>query len=195
MNRSFAVTYDYLCPFARNANETIVDALAGGAAFDVSFVPFSLAQSHATDGDPAQWDLEVDEVGPGVLALLWSVAVRDNHPTFFLDFHIGLFSARHDDGRDINDGDSIASVAADAGLPSGEVATIVASGLPAETLAREQTAAVDDHGVFGVPTFIEGDEAVFVRFMARHDTADLDRVLDMLSWTNLNEFKRTTIDR
>ena len=28
MTRSFAITYDYLCPFARIANEAIVDALA-----------------------------------------------------------------------------------------------------------------------------------------------------------------------
>ena len=27
------------------------------------------------------------------------------------------------------------------------------------------------------------------------DTADLQRVLDMATWTNLNEFKRTTIPR
>ena len=56
-------------------------------------------------------------------------------------------------------------------------------------------AAEEDHDVFGVPTFISGGDAVFVRFMERHNRTDLYRVLDMLSWTNLNEFKRTTIDR
>ena len=56
-------------------------------------------------------------------------------------------------------------------------------------------AAEEDHDVFGVPTFISGSDAVFVRFMERHNRTDLYRVLDMLSWTNLNEFKRTTIDR
>jgi hypothetical protein len=36
---------------------------------------------------------------------------------------------------------------------------------------------------------------VFVRFMERHRRDDLERVVDMLGWANLNEFKRTRIPR
>ncbi len=49
--------------------------------------------------------------------------------------------------------------------------------------------------MFGVPTFITDDEAVFVRFMERHKLEDLDAVIDMLGWSNVNEFKRTTVPR
>jgi len=49
--------------------------------------------------------------------------------------------------------------------------------------------------VWGVPTYIEGDEAVFVRFMERGRVDDLERTLDMLQWSRLNEFKRTRIAR
>ena len=49
--------------------------------------------------------------------------------------------------------------------------------------------------VFGVPTFIEGEEAVFVRLMERHGPSDVEKVLDMLDWSRLNEFKRTRIPR
>jgi hypothetical protein len=42
---------------------------------------------------------------------------------------------------------------------------------------------------------MQGDDAVFVRFMDRHEVSDLEKVLEMLSWENLNEFKRTAIDR
>lgn len=195
MPRSFAVTYDYLCPFARIANEMIADALSEGASFDVSFVPFSLMESHAIDGDTPQWDLPIDRLGTGVLALLWSIAVREEFAESFLDFHVALFSARHDDGADINDPVVLDSVADAVGVDPEEIRAIVASGLPGKLLAAEHMRAVEDHGVFGVPTFIDGDEAVFVRFMERHNRPDLDRVLDMLIWTNLNEFKRTTIDR
>ena len=46
-----------------------------------------------------------------------------------------------------------------------------------------------------MPTFIEGDEAVFVRFMERGRVDDLERMLDLLQWSRLNEFKRTRIPR
>jgi hypothetical protein len=49
--------------------------------------------------------------------------------------------------------------------------------------------------VFGVPTFLVDDHATFVRFMSRGDVDDLSRTLDLLAWTNLNEFKRTVIPR
>ena len=33
--KSFAVTWDYRCPFARNAHEHLAAALAGGADWEV----------------------------------------------------------------------------------------------------------------------------------------------------------------
>lgn len=193
MDHSFAITYDYLCPFARNANEAIVEALSQGVALDVTFTAFSLKESHAEDGDVAQWHLPTDQLGAGVLALLWSIAVRDNYPNSFLDFHIALFAARHDNGEDISDPSVIESVASRVHLDTSELRGLVESGVPAKVLASEHSKAVEDHDVFGVPTLIQGTEAVFVRFMERRNPEDLYRVLEMLSWTNLNEFKRTSV--
>jgi hypothetical protein len=64
-----------------------------------------------------------------------------------------------------------------------------------KTLEAEHSDAVDRHRVFGVPTFIEGDEAVFIRFMERGRVDDLERALDLVEWTRLNEFKRTQVPR
>ena len=69
------------------------------------------------------------------------------------------------------------------------------SGRPLKTLIAEHTEAVDTFAVFGVPTFIEGDEAVFIRFMERGRVDDLQRALELLEWTRLNEFKRTKLPR
>ena len=44
MSTSFAVTWDYRCPFARNAAEHVLTALEAGADWDVTWVPFSLNQ-------------------------------------------------------------------------------------------------------------------------------------------------------
>jgi hypothetical protein len=67
---------------------------------------------------------------------------------------------------------------------------------------REHDEVVESHDVFGVPTFIAGDQAVFVRVMHRpgedreSGRKTIERVVDLLSgWTDLNEFKRTRIPR
>jgi hypothetical protein len=49
--------------------------------------------------------------------------------------------------------------------------------------------------VFGVPTFISDEVATFVRFMERGLVSDVDRVLDLVGWHGLNEFKRTRVPR
>jgi hypothetical protein len=75
------------------------------------------------------------------------------------------------------------------------VAAEVASGRPLKVLADEHTEADKRWHVFGVPTFIEGEQAAFVRLMDRSNAAAVDRVLDLLEWTDLNEFKHTSVDR
>jgi hypothetical protein len=196
MTDRFTITYDYLCPFAQIANETLVEALDDGADYEPTFAPFSLHQNSLDGTEPAVWDRDPSyALGSGVRALLWSLVVRDNMPDAFLRFHMGLFSVRHDDGADLNDPDVLSAVAASVGLDPELIIEHVATGVPAATLAREHTSLVEDFGVFGVPTFISGDDAVFVRFMERHRRDDLERVVDMLGWANLNEFKRTRIPR
>lgn len=195
MTISFSLTYDYLCPFARNANEAVVEMIKRGDDLDVMFAPFSLSQNHNEDGDAAQWDRETDDYGSGVLALLWSLAVREKFAESFLDFHVALFSARHDRSEDIGDTAVLGSVAHAVGLDVEAVSDFVASGAPAEVLKMEHTSLVVDYNVFGVPTFIQDGEAVFVRFMERHGYGDITRVLDMMSVVNINEFKRPTVDR
>jgi len=196
MSREFTVTYDYLCPFARNANEAIVEALQDGADWSVAFRPFSLSQNHNGPDDIDVWDAHPDtDLASGVLALVWSLAIRDSFPEGFLAFHLAMFGARHDDALDISDETVVRTAVESAGIDASAVARVVASGLPREQLKKEHLGLVDQYAVFGVPTFIAGEEAVFVRFMDRHNVHDIERVTDMISWTNVNEFKRTSIPR
>jgi protein-disulfide isomerase len=196
VRRRFTITYDYLCPFARIANEAVVEAIQGGAPYDVTFAPFSLHHNSLPDGATPVWERSEDEdLGSGVSALLWSIAVRDSEPVRFPSFHVAMFSARHDDGDDLTDPAVLVSVAAASGIDPASIEAIVASGVPMKTLRQEHTALVNDYKVFGVPTFISNDEAVFVRMMERHQLDDLAKVVDMIDWTNVNEFKRTSISR
>ena len=196
MDPSFAITFDYLCPFARNLNESVIEGLEAGHAWDVSFRPFSLAQTKVEEDEPDVWDRAEGEQGTwGVLALEWGIAVRDSWSRVFPSFHTALFAARHERGLDIGDPAVLAEIAASVGLDELQVAAAVASGDPQRTLQDEHQDLVAGWDVFGVPTVIVGDEAVFVRAMERHRPDEVARLLDLLSWTNLNEFKRTRIPR
>lgn len=202
MTPPFAVTWDYRCPFARNAHEHVVAALQGGAGWDVRFVPFSLNQVHVEEGEPDVWD--DPSKAPALLAMQVGVAVRDRFPEAFLPVHLDLFRARHDDALDIREEEVLRSVLARHAdrLDVDAVFDDIASGVPLETFRREHTEVAESHAVFGVPTFIIGDEAVFVRVMHRpgedreSGRRTVERIVDLLTgWTDLNEFKRTRIPR
>lgn len=198
MPRTFAVTWDYLCPFARNAHEHVVEGLRAGADWDVDFVPFSLKQTKAIT---PIWDLEEPTVEPGVLALLAGVAVRDGQPDRFLDAHVALFAARHDHGRDPRDETVVREALHTAGADVDAAMEAVRDGSALVTLRKQHEAAEDEHDVFGVPTFIAGAGASFVRLMRRPTgpqdaIATVERVVDLLTgWPALNEFKWTRIPR
>ena len=195
MAREIAVSFDYRCPFARNAHEAVVTALRDGADLDVRFLPFSLDQAHVEEGEPPVWDREPGEWGTGVTALLYAIAIRDQFPDAFLDFHVEAFAARHDHGKKLGREEVVQEAVAAAGLDIDTVAEEAWSGRPLKTLATEHSEQVDRFNAFGVPTFIEGDEAVFIRFMERNRVDDLERALELLDWTRFNEFKRTQIPR
>ena len=95
MSHTFRLTYDYLCPFARIANETVVAALEDGADWDVTFHPFSLSQVHIDEHEPAVWERPLGSPGTrGTRAHAWAIAVAAADPDQFLAFHRALFAAR-----------------------------------------------------------------------------------------------------
>jgi hypothetical protein len=195
MAAEFALTYDYLCPFACIANEVVVDALHDGADWLVEFVPFSLAQTKVEEGELPVWERPGGAEGTrGVLAHEWSLAVRDIEPDLWSSFHLALYQARFNDALDLEDTTVLSNVARSVGVDPDRISEAVTGGAPMAALAEMHTELVKRWSVFGVPTFIRGDEAVFVRFMERN-REDVEKVVSMLDWVNVNEFKRTTIAR
>jgi hypothetical protein len=197
---AFAVTWDYRCPFARNAHEHVIEGLRGGAPWDVTFVPFSLGQVHVAEGEPDIWGHWEDDTG--LLALQAGVVVRDKFPDRFLDVHEALFALRHDHGGHLREEREVRAVLEDQGVDADAVLAEIPTGNPIATVQQAHEAAAKDHQVWGVPTFVLGDRAVFVRVMDRPKgdaalaTRSIDRVLDLLGgWPELNEYKYTSIPR
>lgn len=198
---TFAITFDYLCPFARNANEHVITALGDEPGWDVDFVPFSLAQTHVGDDEPDVWDAPDPDDESGLLALQAGLAVRDDQPAAFHDTHVALFAARHDEGADIREPTVVRHALEEGGADPDRAFDLIDAGKPLEQLREEHTAAVEDHEVFGVPTFITDDRAVFVRLLDRggQPAASRRRVEQVLDLTadlpELHEFKQTDLPR
>ena len=162
----FAVNWDYRCPFARNAHEHIAVGLADGADWDVTFLPFSLSQVHVAEGDPAVWDNP--DKAKDLMALASGLVVRDQYPDRFLDAHVALFAARHDEGLDLRLPEAVAGILDGVGVP---------------------TFVVDGRAVFvRIMSRPKGDPQ-----RARHN---IDGVLELFdSLPDLNEYKFTTLSR
>lgn len=197
---SFAVTWDYRCPFARIIHEHVLAALADGADWNVRFVPFSLGQVHRSEGEPAIWDRPDDD--SGLLALQVGVAVRDHAPGRFRVVHGALFEARHGHGLDLRNRDNITSLLGEHQVEPGPIWAGVDDGSALATIRREHEAVAASHEVWGVPTFLVDEQAAFVRVMKRPagDAAfarrTIERVLDLFAEApELNEFKHTTLPR
>jgi hypothetical protein len=200
VTRRFRLAFDYLCPFARNANEHVTAGLRAGADWDVHFVPYSLAQGHVSDGEIDIWHRERPLDASGVLALAAGDAVRDTAPERFLDVHDALFAARHDHGRDLKDREVVADALAVAGVDPAPIFAEIDDNGTLATVRSEHEALVASHEVWGVPTFLTDARAVFVRLLERpHDDpavtrARIEHVLDLVDGHSvLHEFKQTDL--
>ena len=195
---AFGVTWDYRCPFARNAHEHIITAIEGGTRFDVTWVPLSLSEMHIEEGEPSVFD----DPGKrnGLLATEVGLVVRDRFPDHWLGVHRALFALRHDESGDLRDREELRGVLARRNLDPDEVFAEVDSGWPLDTFRKEHEAAVRDYSAWGVPTFLVGDQAAFVRLMTRPNgdagqaTRTIEHVLRLFAEVpELNEFKYTSI--
>ncbi|MET0324622.1 MAG: DsbA family protein [Ilumatobacteraceae bacterium] len=199
MTRHFGLTYDYRCPYARIVHDHVVTGLRAGADWDVTFLPFSLGQAHVEEGQTPIWERPTEDTG--LLALQASIAVRDTQPERFLDVHHALFEHRHAAAGQLTERDALSTVLAAAGADVDAVWAEVDTGRPLATVEKEHTGYVESHDVWGVPTFIVDDAAVFVRLLELPNgdgavaTASIERILDQVEWPILNEFKHTSIPR
>ena len=196
---SFAVNWDYRCPFARNVHEHLVTALQAGGddqPWDVDFRAFSLDQTHVEEGEPSVW--EVPDRYPALLANEIGIVVRDKMPERFLEVHRAMFAARHDLALDTRKRPVLDQVLGELGIDPAPIWKEIDDGWPLETFRREheEATAID---TFGVPTFFLGGKATFVRLLDRPGgdaakaKATIGRIVDLLGWPELNEFKYTQL--
>jgi len=199
---TFGITFDYLCPWARNLNEHVLTGMRSGANWNVRFVPYSLSQGHVDEGEVDIWERANPDNESGILALKTGLVVRDRHPEAFLDAHESLFAARHDAGDDIKSPAVLAAALDNAGLDGQQVVSAAQHDSMTQKLAHEHRAAVENHDVWGVPTVIGEHRSVFMRVLDRPGgDADVarQRVEFVVSMVDnepmIHEFKQTELAR
>jgi hypothetical protein len=197
---TFGLNFDYRCPFGRIIHEHVVHALKAGADFAVSFEPYTLSQGHIPPGNPACWDDPT--YAPDLLSLEVGLVVRDHFPEQFLDTHLRLYTARHDEGNALRTEAQIAPLLEESGVDPDAVFERVATGKAKREIAEVWTKRTSEQQVFGVPTFFVGDAAVFIRYMERATgdaQASTELIAELVSMIErrpqINEFKHTTIAR
>ena len=192
----FGITYDYLCPFARNGNEHVVTGLRAGADWAVELVPFSLSQAKAAESGEVRWDATAALRRSGVLALAVAELVRTEHPDRALNVHTELFALRHERAGDLRDPGDVAGALERCGVPSALVDR-ADEGVEPLRIAHEAMVA---RQVWGVPTLLGSHRAVFVRLLDRAgddpaaSIARIERLVRMVEdEPMLHEFKQVDL--
>lgn len=194
----FSVNWDYRCPFARIINEHIVVGLQHGADWEVEFLPFSLTEVHSEEGETPSWEdpSKADEL----LAIQVGIVTKKNAPEKFLDLHLKLFSLRHNEGKDLRDTKVLESAIIESGLDPKEIFSEIESGWPLKEFRTQHEDSVAKYSTFGVPTIFVGDQAAFVRLLARYSgdaqqsIKHIEKIVAQIDgYPELNELKHTTI--
>jgi predicted DsbA family dithiol-disulfide isomerase len=156
------------------------EARAERRSLAVDWRTFSLEQVNSKTPEVHAWD-QPERRWRGVAALAAAQAARRLDPARFPAFHVGLFEARHEAARDLSDPAVLDAVAVAAGYDRAAFAAARASAEAWREVGRDHEAAVA-RGVFGTPTLVFGERAVFVKMQPVPEEesalALLDEVVD-----------------
>ena len=196
---SFDLSYDYRCPFAKNIHLHVLAALDAGADFDVRFVPWTMSQGYKGEEAPDVWDDPAHD--SDLLSLAASTSIRDQQPEFFLSAHGALFRARHEHAIRLVTLDELDNVLVPLGVDMTKVRKDLESRRPHQVIG-ESFKEFARFEAFGVPTFVVGDDATFVRYMtppAGDATNSINLITSIVAMIEtqpeLNEFKHTRLPR
>lgn len=196
--KSFKLSYDYRCPFAKNIHLHAVSALSAGADLDIEFMPWTMSQNHRAEGAPDVWNDESKD--SELLSLAVSTSIRDQQPEHFLAVHEAFFRARHEQGIRLVSWEEIEPIIAALGVDVEMVKADVASRRPHQVIG-ETFAEFNRYEAFGVPTFVVNGDATFVRYMDGPESPEksaellISLVTLMSNQSALNEFKHTRLPR
>ena len=169
-----------------------------GEAINVDWQPFSLAQ---VNSDKDQ-DIKLGEQPGGLdgtdktfLAHMSGLAAKRQGEEQFKSFFMALLRARHEDKKDLLDPVVMEEAAVAAGLDMARFREDAADPELLKDIAESHTIAVEEHGAFGVPTFVsDGGNATFLKMFIPPDEQAVEiyetMTKAMNEFAHVGEFKR-----
>ena len=138
-----------------------------GSKVEVDWQPFALAQVNADkDSELKVWEKPdvLDGTDPVFLAHRSGLAAKRQGKEAFEAFFIALLKQRHEEKADLNDPDVMKAAAQTAGLDLARFLEDQADPDLLNEIAESHTKAVEEHGAFGVPTFVfPGGKTAFLK--------------------------------
>ena len=140
---------------------------SSGSKVEVDWQPFSLTQVNADkDLEIKTWEQPgvLDGTDKSFLAHCSGLAAKRQGKEAFEAFFIALLKLRHEEKADLNDPDVMKTAAETAGLDIGRFLEDQADPDLLIEIGESHTKAVEEHGAFGVPTFVfPGGNAAFLK--------------------------------
>jgi 2-hydroxychromene-2-carboxylate isomerase len=170
-----------------------------GETVKIDWQPFSLAQvnSDNNDGGIKLWEQPkvIDGTDKTFLAHMSGLAAKRQGEEAFQGFFMALLRARHEDKKDLLDPAVMEEAAVAAGLDIARFREDAADPELLKDIAESHTIAVEEHGAFGVPTFIsESGNATFLKMFIPPDeqAAEIYETMSkaMNEFAHVGEFKR-----
>jgi len=172
------VFYDYNCPFVYRA-AVMLAGLDAERDVHVTWRYFSLTQINSREEGWTVWGANGTEPVRGRLAFKAAEAARRQGR--FEELHPAMLQARHRDRFDLDDVRMVERIAEEAGLDMDRFRHDIGDPDILGALARDHTQAVEQHGVFGTPTFVFADGgAAYVRLADAPEAVDAVRIFDSL---------------
>ena len=144
-----------------------------GNKIEVDWQPFALAQVNADkDAELKTWEQPgvLDGTDKTFLAHMSGLAAKRQGKEAFESFFITLLKARHEGKKDLTDPEVMREAAVTAGLDVARFLEDQADPDLLRELAESHTKAVEEHGVFGVPTYVfPGGNAAFMKMFIPPD--------------------------
>ena len=138
-----------------------------GDSPDITWKNFQLEQVNSKEGPEWKvWEQPNERQARSLVAARAGEAARRQGKEAFERFHLALLRARHG-GRGripLNEEEPITRVAEESGLDVAQLKEDMKDPSLLENIARDHTDAVDNHGVFGTPTFMfENGNTVYLK--------------------------------
>jgi hypothetical protein len=167
-----------------------------GENLDIDWKPFYLAQANSKEGPEWKaWEQKEDSATLGLQAFAAAEAAARQGVGPFEAFQLAMLRARHEDRKDLSDESVIMEAAESSGLDMARFREDMKDPAILPETGKSHIEAVEEHGVFGVPTFVFPDGAsAFIKAYVPPDEDAVSMFEDLADvmgkWKFIGEVKR-----